>query len=441
MGTVVPPPFPLGHLLAMVLAGSLAPEHFAGAPDLLHLEPARALPEYTKLSLATKSEFMLPNTGLTWTSFSADFNGDDHLDLLWADIGNDLILALGHGDGTFEPPQFLELFAPAFPVAADFNGDGHLDLVSGSLAGAVDVFVGAGDGTFRHQVTLDTVIHAYQPRRGQLMVGDLNRDGKLDVAVASVQNIQTQTGELAVFLGNGDATFQEVIATAGVAAWRGALGDLDGDGTLDFAGDRYSPAVVEIWLGLGDGQFTKGTTYSMSGQLPDVVQLGDLNGDAILDLMVSAELPSGAQATPLSILLGKGDGTFQPRQAFTPLTGGLVFNVGPRLCDFNGDRWPELVSVAGYASGEHHDLAVALGNEVKRDPSLGFLLQVDIASGTSGPLVLETSTNLMSWTAWATNATPADLWPVVDTTPALQQRYYRTRRAAPTSANTTEPDA
>lgn len=263
------------------------------------------------------------------------------------------------------------------------------------------------------------------------MVGDLNRDGKPDVAVASVQDNSSQTGNLDVFLGNGEGTFQGVISTPNVAVWRGALGDLNGDGVLDFVGDRYAPEQVEIWLGQGDGRFTKGATYSMNGYYPDVVQVGDLNGDSILDLVVPAELTDGTPAAPLSIFLGKGDGTFQSGREFTPLTGGLVFNFGPRLRDFNEDGLLDIVSVAGYTTEQPHDLAVALNQGVKRDPNLGFLLKMQNSISTpAGSAVLEASSNLMDWMALATNATPTGLWSIVDTNAGLQQRYYRTRRNA-----------
>ena len=78
------------------------------------------------------------------------------------------------------------------------------------------------------------------------MIGDLNGDGKPDIAVASVPDINTDTGNLDVFLGNGDGTFHEVIRTPNVAVLWGALGDFNSDGVLDFAGDRRSPKQLEI---------------------------------------------------------------------------------------------------------------------------------------------------------------------------------------------------
>ena len=44
------------------------------------------------------------------------------------------------------------------------------------------------------------------------------------------------------------------------------------------------------------------------------------------------------------------------------------------------------------------------------------------------PFWQQASTNLVNWTALATNAAPTGLWPLVDTSAGLQQRFYRTRR-------------
>ncbi len=456
---------------------SLALANLAGGAEKLTIEPAHALPDYDKLNLATgtserwlvhtvasgdfnedarmdvvvmthdianngvsvflqesngtfvnKIEYLLPFEGPTWDFIVADFNEDGHLDVVNDDLGNDLLILAGKGDGTFEQARYLGLSAPGFPVAADLNGDHHLDLVAGTLDGTVGVFIGAGNATFSLKRTLDTQIVAYHPRKGQIMVGDLNRDGKPDVAVAAGND--AGVGNLDVFLGNGDGTFQEAIRTPNVATWKGALGDFNGDGILDFVGDRYSPKQLEIWLGQGDGHFIKGKVYSLSvyTDTPDAVKVGDLNNDGVLDVVVSGEA-NGAIAAPLSIFLGRGDGTFAARQSFTQIDNWLIYNSGPQLVDFNGDGLLDIINVSAFPpSGQPPAFTVALNKGVKLDPNLGFLLKVQNSTpNTTGPVVLEASTNLVDWIPLATNS-PAATWPMVDTRAGLQQRYYRTRR-------------
>lgn len=474
-------------ILLITLTAIRALTTLASAAETLSIKPAHTLPDYTKLSLATntvsgftqfwdtlasgdfnedglldavvlvggpdddpwplglmvllqgadgtfakKIEYTLPTTGFTWDFVLADFNEDGHLDLVLDELGTDLVMLLGNGDGTFHQPAYVGLAASTFPVAADLDGDHHLDLLVGKLDGTVGFFAGVGNGTFTLKASLDTQVNANPPyyRQGQIMVGDLNRDGKLDVAVASVTNLTTEIGNLDVFLGKGGGSFQEVIRTSSVAVWRGALGDFNGDGILDFAGDtRLSSPRIEIWLGQGDGRFTKGKTYSIpSGYAPLVVQVADLNQDGILDVVVSAGNPGVFPATLLSIFLGNGDGSFQSRREFTTLAGSLVANVGPRLIDFNKDGLLDLLTVAEFRTPRANALALALNQGVKFGLDLGFLVNVQSTTpGATGPVLLEASTNLRDWTPLATNS-PAATWPFVDTSAGLQQRFYRTRQ-------------
>jgi len=475
------PCLPHRPLCAVIaLAAGLALPNLTGAAESLKIKPACALPDYTKLGLVTntssafpatygtcglgdfnedgrldvailvgvgnpvvwplgvgvhlqtasgtftnKTDYTLPNTGVTWDFIVADFDEDGHLDLILDDLGNDLVMLVGNGDGTFQEPHHLGLSAPGFPVAVDLNADGHLDLVAGTLDGSVGVFAGAGDGTFTREATLNSTINVSHKfvRLGQIMVGDLNRDGELDVAIASPIDAN-RVGNLDVFLGNGDGTFEDRIQTPNVGTWRGALGDFNGDGILDFAGDRRSPVQLEIWIGQGDGRFIQGEIYPMTGSDPDVVQVGDLNSDGIMDVIVSNS-PEG----PLSFFLGKGDGTFQSRRMFTPLAGAVAVNVGPRLIDFNRDGLPDLITLAEFP-GRPDPLALALNQGVKPDPGVGFLVNVqNSVPSASGAVVLEASANLVDWTPLATNTAAVASWSVVDANASGQPRlYYRTRR-------------
>ncbi len=80
-----------------------------------------------------------------------------------------------------------------------------------------------------------------------VQIGDLNGDGKLDLATTTVANNGTQT--LNIFLGNSDGTFQTPITfPAGVGAGDMGIADFNNDGRLDFAIggnlDRSSPSSV-----------------------------------------------------------------------------------------------------------------------------------------------------------------------------------------------------
>ena len=85
-----------------------------------------------------------------------------------------------------------------------------------------------------------------------------------------------------------------------------AVADFNRNGKPDIAfaggGSRGRKSNIDVLLGNGDGTFQPPTTYP-AGQYPNSVVAGDFNGDGILDLALS----SGG----LAIFLGNGDGTLQ----------------------------------------------------------------------------------------------------------------------------------
>jgi hypothetical protein len=353
--------------------------------------------------------------------FVRDFNRDGHLDLLVSDYLRDLILVLANGNGTFAQPQPLGI-AAAFPTVADLNNDTVPDVVVATPEGGVSVLLSSGDGGLVLSQALDTVIY---PDRGsgQSLVADVNRDGHADILVCSVQNFNSSTGSLDVFLGKGDGTFQEVIRTENVATWRGALADFNNDGNLDFAGTRKAPLGVEIWLGRGNGHFAKGRTYATANNYdPQFVATGDLNGDGIVDLLVT-QTTTEPRPTTLAIRLGNGDGTFQPWIHYTPYPGYVTADVEPKIRDLNGDGRLDIITHAlrsdDFAS---RVFAVGLAQNPLRD---GSAFIITMKGATNKPAMLETSQDLASWTPVATNAPLAD-WSLVQTSGAARS-FYRVR--------------
>jgi hypothetical protein len=268
---------------------------------------------------------------------AGDFNGDGKLDLAAANSAGVVIL-LGNGNGTFGPPHtYLAGSEPYSVAVGDFNGDGKLDLaVANKESNNVSILLGKGDGTFGPQVTYNVGSFPLS-----LAVGDFNGDGKPDLAVAnSSSNASPCTGcTVSILLGKGDGTFrsQETYAV-GVLPYSVAVGDFNGDGKPDLAVANFgvypftSPGSVSILLGNGDGTFQPQVAY-LAGDGARAVDAADFDGDGKLDLAVV-----NYYSRTVSILRGNGDGTFRPSENYLAGVNSAALAVG----DFNRDGRPDL---------------------------------------------------------------------------------------------------
>jgi hypothetical protein len=276
-----------------------------------------------------------------------DFNADGFPDLvlethtITEPLG--LYFLRGQGDGTFAAPVQLFSGFGTHVANGDFNGDGKLDLVFGS-GDEEWVLLGNGDGTF------GSAQRSSAPPTGRPpLVADFNRDGKLDLALAD------QNGGVSVLLGNGNGTFTtfrnfpisgSVVATALVAD------DFNADGAIDIAASNPGPpdftgTAVSILLGKGDGTFGPPTDFTV-GTDPFPIVTADFDRNGVIDLAVA-----NYQAASVSVLLGNGDGTFAPNRD----ASDGAYPIGLAAADFNGDGKPDLAIGSAATS-----LAVLLGN-------------------------------------------------------------------------------
>src|SRR5439155_1077953 len=146
-----------------------------------------------------------------------------------------------------------------------------------------------------------------------------------------------------------------LIFTAGRSPFSVAVGDFNGDGRLDLVTANISSNDVSVLLGNGDGSFQPARNFATGGTQPVSVVVGDFNGDGVLDLAVV-----NSSSNTVSVLLGNGDGTFQ-----APLTVAAGTNpVSVAVGDFNGDGAVDLAvtNVGLDFNNEVGDVAVRLGN-------------------------------------------------------------------------------
>jgi hypothetical protein len=266
-----------------------------------------------------------------------------------------LILSLPAGaqDCFISAPSIVSGQHPKSIAVADFNGDGKLDFATANppVGGnnGVSVVLGNGNGTFQPPLP---ILVGSQP--SFVNVGDFNYDGKPDLVVGDLTYCVASV--IYILLGNGDGTFQPPVSypvdRAGLVLSI-SVGDLNGDGALDLAVVNSCSADVSVLLGKGDGTFLKAVNYSVSG--PVSVTMADVDRDGHLDLAVAG---GGGD---VSIFKGNGDGTFQAATSFN--VGTAVFPTAIAAADLNHDGHVDLVVANTYGGAFNFGTAdVILGN-------------------------------------------------------------------------------
>jgi hypothetical protein len=253
-----------------------------------------------------------------------DFNKDGNLDVMvghgiqWspqntlapARFGAGVLL--GNGDGTFQGERQLPTLGPQTHVSAgDVNGDGVADAVFAgpnplvlSPIGASLLYTVIGSNTGAFSVVQNA---AFAGQLRGLAVGDLNRDGRADVAA-----VQTPAVSAA-----------EAAASSESAAW-----------TFLSSGDGKLVPVASVGTLMSDPAGTSIADFDLDGR-PDVAVAGN-------SLLPTADvLPPGAVA----VLRGVGGGKVAPPQLFRTFTVPAVQIV----IDADSDRRPDIIT--GNANG------------------------------------------------------------------------------------------
>ena len=298
---------------------------------------------------------------------------------------------LGDGQGHFTHAPGADLpvtSAPHQVVVGDFNHDGRPDLATANDPGtngihpALGVFVGNGDGTF--QAARSTTLHNYWENYTSLAVADFNADGNPDVVMAGMGH----AGRVITLLGNGDGTFAAPLYIY-LPAFNGgtdntasslAAGDLNGDGRADVAvvGGALGPNAVNVLQGNGDGTFAAAGTY-VAPAGPSSVTLADVNGDGSKDLLVTdgdtAFLTAVGQTGAVSVFLNDGTGHFNPQDPFGAGNGPSAVAAG----DFNRDGRVDVITAN--APDNNVSLLLGYGDGTFAAPRDYYVLSTQVPGG------------------------------------------------------------
>jgi VCBS repeat protein/centrosomal CEP192-like protein/FG-GAP repeat protein len=316
----------------------------------------------------------------------ADLRNIGIQDLVVTNFNDSVSVLLGNGDGTFQPAvNYPTPPAPTYVAVGDFNGDHILDIVTLEVTGychCISVLLGKGDGTFQEPaITANLADPA-----SAIGVGDFNGDGKLDIAAAWF--FGTGSG-VDILLGNGDGTFRldGTYPDPDVGVFPVTVADLRGNGKLDLAIPGGNEGVG-VLLGNGDGTFGPVKFYGTLVAFADSVAVGDVNGDGKPDLVVGAGCIGPficyKGLSPVEVLLGSGDGTFQPPATYPAGTENGEVALG----DFNGDKLLDVAIVGSISSTyEYNDVFTLLNTGVVSfSPSTPFFFPAQVVGTTSTPL-------------------------------------------------------
>jgi hypothetical protein len=328
-----------------------------------------------------------------WSVAAADLNGDGKLDIAvsYSKIAGPpphpgivaIYLQDSANPGTFLSPVNYDVGNDPVALAiGDLNGDGKSDIVTantimnadgiGSSSVSVLLQDPANPGQFLSAASYAT---GFSPVA--VAIGDLNGDGRPDLAVADTTGISllmqkpTAPGTFLAFTTIG-------VGNGGTSAV--AIGDLDGDGSADLVASTASGINVYVQDPTSPGSFPSPVAYQ-AGEQPIFIAIQDLNGDGRPDLAVANYgTPDDGSTASLSVLLqsASGAGVFL---SATNYSAGIRSSV-VAAADLDGDSKPDLV-VAN--SGEFSGYSVSV------------LLHDRLQPGTFQPATNYAQNNVTTW--------------------------------------------
>jgi hypothetical protein len=296
----------------------------------------------------------------------ADLNQDRHLDLLTRHLlTRRITVSFGDGKGRFTD-------APNGPLALDYspgafafghiNGDADLDMAVAAKDDAkeyVHILSGDGKGGFQEEKGSPiTVAAARQTWKPSLHLVDVNEDGKLDIVSA---NGRRNSIEIHLATDKGYVPGPSVQLDPDHARYNYEIADLDRDGRLDLviASSTESddkPTSVVVKRGDGKGNFAHAGSPLLISPAAQIRTLGDVNGDKRLDVVL-------AHRNQLSILSNRGKGAFALATGSPHEIGAEAFQVA--VADFNRDGANDL------AAATVNSVTVLLGSGRGFSPAAG----------------------------------------------------------------------
>ncbi|MBX9258963.1 DUF4347 domain-containing protein [Desmonostoc muscorum CCALA 125] len=245
---------------------------------------------------------------------------------------------------------------PGYKGTAEFTFRAW-DTSDGNISGTTNVVTGVGGGTTAYSSVRETASVSIIPntfdvglRPYSIVVGDFDKDGKLDLVTA---NKSSQS--VSVLLGKGDGTFKpastfSTVGFNGLSPSSVAVADFNKDGKLDLVTANNLSNNISLLLGKGDGSFQTAVNFPLeSPSAPISIAVGDFNKDGKSDIVTVNNASQN-----ISVLLGDGIGGFGTAKNFkVPSRPSSV-----TVADFNKDGKSDLAVTSSY----FNNVSILLGN-------------------------------------------------------------------------------
>lgn len=279
---------------------------------------------------------------------AGDFNHDGKTDIAMvvppgqADMnnaigGDKLAVMISGGNGVFTAlPRIITSDIEAVQVVSgDFNGDGIIDLAtsgqrivstdSGGFITQIESLISVHFGAGNGQFTTPFLTHISGDYALSIASGDFNSDGKSDLAVGSKGAVQLLTSK-------GDGTFDFPAIFATTSPTHVATPDLNGDGRPDIVWLNSKASTAQFALSNGKGKFLPSQTLAnAAGGTAETLFAGDINGDGKIDLIL------GPNAAGNGFFINDGAGSFLATGDSAEATPAIV-------ADFTGDKRADIIT-------------------------------------------------------------------------------------------------
>jgi FG-GAP-like repeat len=293
---------------------------------------------------ATASVNLRRITALNFEVFTADFNGDGIVDLVshQASAGSFPVIALGRGDGTFAAATTITACACRVIGIGDLDKDGKIDVIAEQPPNpsvpnnTIVVLRGNGNGTF----TLANANVTTPSSAAFSLVFDYDGDGHNDLVLGEDND---GDASLHFLRGNGDFTFTfDRFVAANGPLTSGITADVNGDGRPDIVTTSHDGRVVSVYLNGSAGGFSA-SDIPFADQTNDVAA-ADVDHDGKIDLLVATSEDGSDDlfytSGSVQVLRGNGNGTFQAPRVYPSGRGAWKLVVG----DFNRDGIPDVAT-------------------------------------------------------------------------------------------------